>query len=204
MQGKLLDLDEGRTLVRLARKAIESRLKGGEVPEPPKEQAVSLKIERGVFVTLEKEGRLRGCIGRPRPDKLLPECVMNSAVDSAVNDSRFRPLDREELDEVTIEVSIMTPPEELEVDDLRKRKEKVKVGRDGLIVNMGPLGGLLLPQVPVDQGWDAEEFLSQACMKAGLTPDSWLRDDVRIEKFSAQVFKEEKPGGEVRERSLSR
>ncbi len=102
-----------------------------------------------------------------------------------------------------IEVSVLTLPEKIEVEDPKKYSEKVEIGEDGLIVKGRGREGLLLPQVPLDRDWDAEEFLSQTCVKAGLSPDSWLSEDIEIEKFSAQVFKEKEPGGEVVEKSLS-
>ncbi len=173
------------------------------MPEIPEEISDKMEDKRGVFVTLNKGESLRGCIGRPMPNQTLEEGLKDSAIGAATSDPRFLPLDSEELDEVTVEVSILTPPEKIEVDDPKKYPEEVKIGEDGLIVNYRGRNGLLLPQVPVDRGWDAEEFLSQTCTKAGTTPDCWLNEDVEIKKFSAQVFKEEEPGGEVVEESLS-
>jgi len=98
---------------------------------------------------------------------------------------------------------VLSKPEVIEVKSPREYPKHITVGRDGLIIEWSGYAGLLLPQVPVEWGWDTEEFLSHTCMKAGLTPDYWLREGVRISKFSAQVFKERKPCGEIEERALT-
>lgn len=199
----MLDLEEGRVLVNLARRSIENYLDKGEKLEPPEDLSEEMEKERGVFVTLNKDGELRGCIGRPLPSQPLVKGLIDSAVSAAVGDPRFPSLESHELDDVTVEVSVLTLPQKIDVVDSKKCPEKVEVGKDGLVVKCGRLEGLLLPQVPLDQDWDAEEFLSQTCVKAGLPPDSWLEDDTEIKKFSAQVFKEKEPDGEVVEKSLS-
>lgn len=199
----MLSLNEGKKIVKLARQIIKFHLKGEELPEIPEEISDKMEEKRGVFVTLNKRERLRGCIGRPMSNQSLGEGLKDSAIDAATSDPRFMPLDLEELDEVTVEVSILTNPEVIEVEDPKKYPEEVEIGKDGLIVSHRGGNGLLLPQVPVDRGWDAEEFLSQTCTKAGTTPDCWLNEDVEIKKFSAQIFKEKEPGGEVVEESLS-
>jgi hypothetical protein len=132
----------------------------------------------------------------------LVEAVIDSAISSATRDPRFPSVRLEELPELGVEVSVLTKPEKIEVKSPRDYPKSIVIGRDGLIVEWSGYAGLLLPQVPVEWGWDAEEFLSQACMKAGLMPDYWLRKDVRISKFSAQVFREKSPGGEVEGREL--
>lgn len=199
----MLSLDEGKKIVKLARQVIESHLKEEELPQIPEGISDTMQEKRGVFVTLNKGDRLRGCIGRPMPNQSLGEGLKDSAIDAAISDPRFMPLDLGELDEVTVEVSILTNPEKIEVEDPKEYPKKVEIGKDGLIVSYRGRNGLLLPQVPADRGWDAEEFLSQTCTKAGNTPDCWLNEDVEIKKFSAQIFKEEEPGGEVVEESLS-
>ncbi|MEM4214077.1 MAG: TIGR00296 family protein, partial [Candidatus Methanomethylicaceae archaeon] len=97
---------------------------------------------------------------------------------------------------------VLTPPVLLEVNDPKEYPKRIKVGRDGLVVEMGYYKGLLLPQVPVEYGWDEETFLSECCMKAGLPPDSWLSRDVKIYTFSAEVFTEVSPGGEIVRKEL--
>ncbi|MEE9224169.1 MAG: TIGR00296 family protein, partial [Thermoplasmata archaeon] len=115
---------------------------------------------------------------------------------------RFPRLTSEELDRVTIEVSILTSPEQIEVSKATEYPKRIKIGNDGLIVEKGPYRGLLLPQVAVERKWNEEEFLSQTCMKAGLPPDAWLDKDTKIFKFNSRIFGEISPGGEVEEKTL--
>jgi hypothetical protein len=103
---------------------------------------------------------------------------------------------------VVFEVSVLTPPELIKVSKTNEYPSKIKIGEDGLIVERGMFKGLLLPQVPVEWGWDEEEFLCQCCIKAGLPPDNWLLKDTKIYKFQAIIFEEEKPNGEVKRKIL--
>ena len=198
----MLSLKDGKFLVTLARRTIENNLRGEKNPPVPKVRA-ELRKRCGVFVTLTKRGKLRGCIGHPLPTSPLVEAVMDSAVSSAVRDPRFPPMAPDELPDIQIGVSVLTPPELIKAKDPREYPKHVKVGKHGLIVECAGYAGLLLPQVPIEWGWDAEEFLSQTCMKAGLTPDCWLREDARLSRFSAQIFAEEGPSGPIRERALA-
>ena len=100
-----------------------------------------------------------------------------------------------------IEVSVLTPPEPIEGPP-HERPKKIKVGRDGLIVKKGIYSGLLLPQVPIEWGWDEEEFLSETCWKAGLPPDCWLDGDTEVYRFTAEIFEEEHPNGPVKRKPL--
>jgi uncharacterized protein (TIGR00296 family) len=198
----MLSLEEGTYAVKLARKAIEAFLKDGskkapdDAPEPFKEKL-------GVFVTLKMHpsNELRGCIGFPTPFTSLAEGIVGAAISAATEDPRFPPVKKEELDKLVIDVSVLTKPEEIKAKPTDRKKE-VKVGRDGLVIEMGHSSGLLLPQVPIEQKWDEEEFLAHTCWKAGLPPDSWLSDNVKLYKFQAQVFAEESPGGKVSEEKL--
>lgn len=199
----MLDLEEGEKLVRLARRTIETYLEEGRKPEPPEEVSEKMREERGVFVTLRKGDELRGCIGKPLPTQSLIDGVIDSAINASTRDPRFPSLERDELDEVTLEVSVLTQPEEIKVETPREYPEKVKIGRDGLIVRGQGREGLLLPQVPLGRDWSPKDFLSQTCLKAGLSPDCWLNDEVEIESFSAQVFEEKEPGGEIVEKGSS-
>lgn len=186
--------------MRLARGGIERYLRTGEILEEKVPE--KLKEPRGVFVTLLKGGELRGCIGFPFPSFPLAEATVKAAISSATSDPRFPPLTEEEMGEVTIEVSVLSPPEPLVVKNPREYLQHVKVGRDGLIVEWRGFSGLLLPQVAVEWNWDAEEFLSQTCMKAGLGADCWLRREVKISRFTARIFSEVEPGGKVEERKF--
>ncbi len=201
-----LSLEEGRLLVKLARKAVEEYLKTGKRIPPPENIPEKLMQPCGVFVTINsvkgEEKELRGCIGLPYPTTPLAEAVIESAISSATQDPRFYPLSLEELDGVVFEVSVLTPPRLVEVENPSEYPYKIKVGVDGLIVERGFYKGLLLPQVPVEWGWDEEEFLCQCCLKAGLPPDCWLMKGTKVYKFQAIIFEEEAPMGEVRRKIL--
>lgn len=163
--------------------------------------------KRGVFVTLLKatvEKELRGCIGAPYPDGSLLTQLSQVAVEAATEDPRFDPVSLSEFKaQITVEVTVLTPPEEVKVDKPLDYRDRVKVGRDGIIVDGRGHRGLLLPQVAVEEGFDSEEFLSQCCLKAGLLPDAWLSGQVRISLFQGQIFSEERPGGPVSEKNLN-
>jgi uncharacterized protein (TIGR00296 family) len=193
-----LSLDEGRLLVRTARRVIEEYVTRGRIPNP--EVPERLRQPRGVFVTLTEHGELRGCIGYPFPVMPLIDALIAAAVSAATRDPRFPPVTPDELGSIEIEVSVLSEPELIRVNHPREYLEKVEIGVHGLIVQHGGYSGLLLPQVPVELGWDVEEFLCQTCMKAGLPPDSWLRKDVTVMRFTAQIFAERGPRGEVEER----
>lgn len=198
---EMLSLAEGRLLVKTARRTIETYLREGKPPLAP-QVPPKLKEPHGVFVTLTKHNELRGCIGHPTPTMPLIDALIDSAVSSATRDPRFPPVELDELSEVEVEVSVLSKPELIKVKNPREYPSSITIGKDGLIVESGWHAGLLLPQVPVEWGWDSEEFLSHACVKAGMPPDAWLDKDVKISKFSAQVFREKKPGGEVEERKF--
>jgi AmmeMemoRadiSam system protein A len=138
----------------------------------------------GAFVTIHSNRRLRGCIGNIKGVKSIPETVVEMSSASAFRDPRFPPLSREEFENVDLEISIMSPIEE--VRDI----SEIVIGRDGLIISNGIRSGLLLPQVATEQNWDLGQFLENTCYKAGLPGDAWQWKDTRIEKFSAQVFGE--------------
>lgn len=183
----------GDFLLKLARQTIENYIKNKKIIEIPKEYPKELNEKRGVFVTIYKKypygKELRGCVGLPYPDKPLIEGVTESAI-SACKDMRFTSLKPEELKDIAIEVSVLTKPELIEVKNPKEYLKKIKIGRDGLIIKKGIMGGLLLPKVPVEQNWDIEEYLQNLCYKAGLTADSWCNGSCRIYKFEAEVFEE--------------
>ncbi len=192
-----LTLEEGRMAVKLARKAIEVYLSESRVIEDRLSGVFEEK--RGVFTTLTKHGELRGCIGFPYPVKRLDEAIIESAISSAVNDPRFPPVKLEEMDEIVVEVTVLTPPEKIEAKPVDIPKH-IEIGRHGLMVKYGLYSGLLLPQVAVEYGMNEEEFLSQTCLKAGLPPDCWFYAEVY--RFEGQIFKEVSPRGEVVEVDL--
>ncbi|MDM7918781.1 MAG: TIGR00296 family protein [Methanosarcina sp.] len=194
----MLTETEGRAAVKLARKTIESFLSGGEFP---KSQDLGIDLSpvfgenRGVFVTLTEEGLLRGCIGHPYPDSTLKEAIMDSAISAATSDPRFPPVEEEELKNIVVEVTILTQPEKINAapEDL---PNKVVIGKHGLIVKKGYYQGLLLPQVAPENNMDSIDFLSHTCMKAGLSPDAWVKG-AEVYCFEGQIFKEKEPEGEV-------
>jgi len=161
----------------------------------------------GVFVTINSlrkgDKELRGCIGYPYPTEPLTQAVIQSTISAATQDPRFHPLSIDELDKVVFEVSILTPPTIIEVRNPKEYPSKVRIGEDGLIAERGMYKGLLLPQVPVEWKWDQEEFLCQCCIKAGLSPDSWLLKGTKLYKFQAIIFEEETPKGAIRRKALS-
>jgi len=180
----VLNEQHRRQLLRLARTSIESTL-DGRAPELNAEAFdEELRRPAGAFVTLTKNGDLRGCIGSIRAMEPLYRAVASSAISAALRDPRFFPLRKDELPHVELEISVMGPIEQ--VHDVNA----IEVGRDGLIISRGRFAGLLLPQVASEYGWDRETFLDQTCLKAGLQPDAWRSPDTHIEKFAAEVFGE--------------
>ncbi|HDR06556.1 MAG TPA: AmmeMemoRadiSam system protein B [Candidatus Coatesbacteria bacterium] len=177
-----LDRHERRALLRLAREALENHF-AGEKPPEPKAPSARLKEKRGAFVTLTEEGRLRGCIGYVEPVVPLWRAVREMAVAAATGDPRFSPVSPDELERLRIEISVLSPLTEC------RDPGRVTVGRHGLIVRRGGRSGLLLPQVPQEQGWDREEFLAHTCLKAGLGPEDW-KSGAELYTFTAQVFGE--------------
>jgi hypothetical protein len=200
-----LSQEEGEYLVQLARRAVEEYLKNEKIIAPPKDTPQKLLQRCGVFVTINsvkgQNKELRGCIGYPYPTTILAQAVIESAINSATQDPRFYPLSLKELDNVVFEISVLTPPEQVRVKNLKEYVSQIKVGKDGLIIENGLCKGLLLPQVPIEWRWDEEEFLCQCCIKAGLPPDSWLLKNTKVYKFQAIIF-EEAPGGKIKRKEL--
>jgi len=196
-----LTQEDGEYLVRLARKAAETYLTKRQIMKVPLDAPPKFKEKCGVFVTINSvqgtRHQLRGCIGIPYPTTMLAKAVIESAISSSVQDPRFTPMTADELSQVVFEVSVLTPPEPVEVEKPQDYCNKIKVGRDGLIVERTYCKGLLLPQVPVELNWDEETFLCECCVKAGLPPDSWLLSDTKVYKFQAVIFEETKPKGKI-------
>jgi uncharacterized protein (TIGR00296 family) len=186
----MLTQSEGDFLLKLARTAIESYVLDGKVIIAPRSPSPILKENMGVFVTLHINGELRGCIGYPEPVKPLLNALIEVAIGAATGDPRFSPLNSHELEKIHVEVSVLTLPELIVTDRPSEYLEKIDVGHDGLIIEKGLFRGLLLPQVPVEWGWDTEEFLANTCLKAGMTPDCWLQEGVKIYSFQSQIFNE--------------
>lgn len=197
-----LESGQGSWAVEYAREVVESTVTDeAGVPEPAAVDDV-FEVERGAFVTLEKREELRGCIGRPYPEQPALRALQEAASDAATQDPRFPPVSPSELGTITVEVSLLTPPEPVD-GEATEIPKSVQVGRHGLIVRRGERRGLLLPQVPVDQGWETVEFLDQTSRKAGLPPGSWRDPDVTIERFTAEIFGETEPAGQVTQQPLA-
>jgi uncharacterized protein len=177
-----LNIDQKKFLLTLARDSIKHYLNTGtylKIDVSPGR----LQEKRGAFVTLKQDSRLKGCIGYPLTEKSLVETVIEAAAMAATNDPRFQPLSLKDLPQITIEISVLTPPQRIQ------DTKEVEVGKHGIIITQGPFRGLLLPQVPVEWNWDRNTFLRQGCLKAGLDEDAWKRG-AQIEIFTADVFAE--------------
>jgi uncharacterized protein (TIGR00296 family) len=193
---------DGQILVKTARMVVTDYLKNGSKTELGKKFQEDFSFNSGVFVTLNNPLGLRGCIGYPLPDKKLFNALEEAAISAATEDPRFPPVKFEELDSITFEVTVLTPPTKIEVSDSQEYLSKIKIGQDGLIVKSGYNSGLLLPQVPVEYGWTEKEFLEYTCEKAGLPKEYWQKEDVEILKFEGIVFKEKNPNGEIVQEKL--
>ena len=197
----MLTLEEGRTAVALARETLTNYITKKKIIEPENLPPVFAE-KRGVFVTLHEDGDLRGCIGYPQPVLPLGKAIVDSAINAGSRDPRFPKVRAEELGRIEVEVTILTQPEAY-TEPKKKLPELVQIGKDGLIVSRGPYSGLLLPQVAPEWGFDSREFLSQTCVKAGLSPDAWLDEDTEVQHFQAQIFAEVAPEREIFEKSFT-
>ncbi len=182
---ELVSSDEQQTCLELARQSLEHYFRTGTLLEVDGSKvSADLRECHGCFVTLKKQGQLRGCIGRIVGDMPLYKTIIEYAAHAALRDPRFPPVTRSELPDLHIEISVMTPLERVtDVSD-------IQVGRDGLLIKVGYNQGLLLPQVAAEYGWDRDTFLAQTCRKAGLPLDAWKSPPAEIYRFSAQVFGE--------------
>jgi AmmeMemoRadiSam system protein B/AmmeMemoRadiSam system protein A len=178
-----LPLADKQTLLTLARSTLEDYVNTGSIKEVSPESP-ALSEPGAAFVTLKIGENLRGCIGQLRPTMALYRSVTQMAVSSCSRDRRFKPVKPEELDRIRIEISVMSPFQQI------TKPEDIRVGMDGLYLAGNGRSGVLLPQVPVEQGWDRERYLDQICRKAGLPPGSWQEAGVELYRFQAQVFSE--------------
>jgi len=201
----MFTLQDGEVAVKTARTVIEKYVAKERVPKF--EVPDKFKEKSGVFCTLNTypERELRGCIGYPEPIMPLIDALIDAAKSASSHDPRFSPVSKNELDSIVIEVSLLTKPELIKVKSPKEylKNDNIVIGRDGLIIEYGMYKGLLLPQVPVEWEWNVEDFLAHTAMKAGLHPDAWAEKNARLYRFTAQIFDETKPKGEVVERKLT-
>jgi len=176
----LSDRDKG-TLRNIAKTVIESKARGKPVPEFTIDSR-ELKEKRGAFVTVNKGGELRGCIGYIKAYKPLYQTIEEMATQAAFLDPRFDPVTERELPDLEIEISVLTPLKRI------RDVEEIEVGKHGILIEKGFHSGLLLPQVATEYGWDRKTFLEHTCFKAGLPKDAWKDEDTVISIFSADIF----------------
>lgn len=186
--------DEGLMAIRSARGAVEYVC--AKKPKPEMKLTPVFREKRGVFVTLTKRGQLRGCIGLPYPMMPLGDAIEHAAIAAATEDPRFPPVEKAELSEIAIEVTILTVPIPLSGEP-ETRPGAIVVGKHGLIIRGMGTSGLLLPQVATEYGWDATTFLEHTCMKAGLPNRCWTYPSVEVLTFEGQIFSEKHLRGTV-------
>ncbi len=178
---EVISPNDQKVLLELARHSILMTLQKGRRLPAVESLSPPLREKRGTFVTLWMD-ELRGCIGFPYPVKALAQAVQEAAISAAFQDPRFPPVRAEELAQLEIEISVLTVPRSIEI-------QQIQVGVHGLIVSRGNRSGLLLPQVAMEYHWDAQTFLEQTCVKAGLSPEAW-KEKINLYAFEAQVFSE--------------
>lgn len=178
---EIVSPENRKILLDVARKAVEAAVTGVKRPEPPTGSEFEPCV--GVFVTIKKEGELRGCIGRLSSDAPLGETVVSVARDSALSDPRFPAVRETELGSLEYEISVMTPMVPIDVSE-------IEVGRHGVQMELHGRRAVFLPQVAPEWGWDREEMLDQLSLKAGLPPGSWRDPRAKFTAFEAEVFGE--------------
>ena len=189
----------GEQLVRLARRAVEKYLNESVIITADNPDGLSQKA--GVFVTLNylsnNKEYLRGCVGFPLPEKKLYQSVIDAAIAAATQDPRFDPVNKEDMGNIIFEVSVLSPPQKIEVQNRKDYKNCINIGRDGLILKWKYGSGLLLPQVPVELNWNVDEYLANICYKAGASSNAWLMPESQLYKFEAIIYKESGPNGKI-------
>ncbi|WP_407377517.1 TIGR00296 family protein [Methanobrevibacter sp.] len=179
----------GQYLLELAKEAVAFYLETGKKIEVPMDYPIELDEKLGVFVTINKKNRLRGCIGYAEPIESAIKATIEVAIAAAFNDPRFNAIDADEYSKLEFEVTVLTEPELIEVAHPDQYMDEIEIGRDGLIIQKGYSRGLLLPQVAVENAFDVETFLDHTCMKAGISADSWMDEMCDVYKFQGQIFK---------------
>ncbi len=200
---KSLSQKEGQTAVHVARDTIDTYLNtGNAINELDIDLPEIFNEDRGIFVTLYKKGALRGCIGHPYADSPLKNAIVDSAISAAIKDPRFPPVTIDEMEDITVEVTVLTKPELIDVSP-KELPSSITIGKHGLIVKSGYRQGLLLPQVAPENDFDEVEFLSHTCIKAGLPHDAWITG-AEVYRFQGQIFSEKTPSGQVVEKEYKK
>ena len=176
--------EDKKALLKIARETIQTFARTGRKPPLPSSLSPALESQAGAFVTLHKRGQLRGCIGTFFGEEKLAITVQKMAMAAGWEDPRFSELMDFEVQEVDLEISVLSPLREIE------NVSEIQVGRHGIYITKGYNRGVLLPQVATEQKWDRDTFLSHTCVKAGLPPDAWRKGGLKIEVFTAEVFGE--------------
>jgi len=202
IKNNAISIGDGSILVRTARKIVTQYLIDGKRIKLDSDFESRFSFSSGIFVTLNKKNELRGCIGYPLPDQKLSKALFDASLSAALEDPRFEPVKFDELNDITFEVTVLTQPNKIKVENPLDYPLQIKIGRDGLIIKHSFNSGLLLPQVPVEYGWNEIEFLNHACEKAGLEKNFWKRNDIIISKFEGIVFNEETPNGRIVQKKL--
>lgn len=185
----MISEENGQYLVGLAKEAVLTYLDKHEKIEVPEDCPEELKERMGVFVTLNEENALRGCIGYPEPVEMGAQAAIDVAIAAACEDPRFPAVSMEEYPKLSFEVTVLSKPEILNVEEPLEYLEKIRIGTDGLIIQKGYRRGLLLPQVATENNMDVKEFLEHTCMKAGISADSWLDASCDVYTFQGKIFR---------------
>jgi uncharacterized protein len=194
-----ISIQEGTELVRLARTSVEAYIKNKKIFSIEKNS----NKKAGVFVTLyyinktNDEKNLRGCIGSVFPTQNIYHSVIAAAINAATEDPRFIAINEKELDDVIFEVSVLTKPSLIRLDNTDASLSKIVIGRDGLMLESRYGSGLFLPQVPVEQKWNARDYLSNLCYKTGAPSEAWLLPDSKLYTFCSLIFREKLPNREI-------
>jgi AmmeMemoRadiSam system protein A len=176
-----LTSEEKKYLLALSRRIISLKAEGKEYQDEDYFSS-SLKLQTGLFVTLHKHDQLRGCIGYIEGIKPIQNAVVEMSVSAAFEDPRFPPIEKSEIDNIDIEISVLSPLETI------SDTSQIEIGKHGIIIEKGLMRGLLLPQVATDYEWDVKTFLEQTCKKAGLPANAWKEETTKIQIFSAEIF----------------
>ena len=176
-------------MLNIAKKAVKTYLETGEQILVPEDCPEELKEKLGVFVTLNKNNQLRGCIGYPEPIESAIQATISVAIAAASEDPRFPQVIPEEYDNLEFEVTVLTKPQLMEIAHPSEYLNNIKIGKDGLMIKKGYSKGLLLPQVATENNFDVETFLEHTCMKAGISADSYLDESCDVYTFQGQIFK---------------